>query len=372
LCLQIIFFGLFYFYALGCMAMRQLQYGTNVNKKKHLTRKDIAVAAGVSPSTVSRALAHSPLLPAATIDKVCRIAKELGYRPNQLARRLATNKSFQIGVVAPLGVARKGTFQVGYFAAILDAMVSSAYEKDYSVTIFPYSATSSGRTEKLVELVSSRHVDGLILLGLKQRSRIPSLLSKAGIPLVLIGSHSSVANVFSVNCDPGAAITSMLHELERRDYRKLIYVGGNLDYFDAGVQRRILLKKIESSKIELIKVVDGDYSRRSGYAAAELIMKLDTIAEGAEKCCVFLANDRMASGFYRYCNEHGLRIPQQLGVVGSDDDDAARALYPDLTTIRQPRPEMGRTAIKLMTRMLDGEHPKSVILDKTFVLRASI
>ncbi len=343
-----------------------------MNKGKNLTRNDIAVAAGVSPSTVSRALAHSPLLPSATIERICKIAKELGYRPNQLARRLAANKSFQIGVVAPLGVARKGTFQVGYFASILDAMVSTAYKKNYNITIFPYSSASRGRTEKLVELVSSRHVDGLILLGLKQRSRIPSLLSKAGTPLLLIGSHSTVANVFSVNCDPQSAVAEMLRALEQRDYRRLVYVSGNLDYFDAGIQRRALLKEMESSNIELLKIIDGDYSRRSGYAAAETVMQLDSMSEDNDKCCVFLANDRMATGFYRYCNEHGVRIPQQLGVVGSDDDDAARALYPDLTTIRQPRPDIGRVAVELMTRLLDGERPKSVVLKKTFVLRESI
>ena len=121
-----------------------------------------------------------------------------------------------------------------------------------------------------------------------------------------------------------------MKKLELRQYRRLFFVAGNRQYYDAQLQEQAVKRHFADSSLSELEIMDGDYSRRSGHAAAEAIFP--RVREGD---CVFLANDRMATGFYRYCYENTISIPDQIGVVGSDDDEAARALYPDLTTIHQ-------------------------------------
>ena len=130
-----------------------------------LTRIDIAKAAGVSPSTVSRALSGSPLLPDETIERIRAIADKMGYHPNTLARQLAMNRSMRIGYVVPHRSTRKGPLQVSYFSTILDAMVAEAYKLDYDVSIINYDEESREMVADLADRVRSRNVDGLVLDG---------------------------------------------------------------------------------------------------------------------------------------------------------------------------------------------------------------
>lgn len=129
---------------------------------KNLTRKDIAARAGLSPSTVSRALAGSELLPQETIERVRALASEMGYRPNILAKRLAKNRSLQIGFVVRSGIKGRGPFIMSYYSALLDSVVQCAFEHGYTVSIQPIQEEVPGEAERLGELVRSRQLDGLI------------------------------------------------------------------------------------------------------------------------------------------------------------------------------------------------------------------
>jgi LacI family transcriptional regulator len=335
--------------------------------RKNLTRKDIAKAAGVSPSTVSRALAGSELLPKSTIEHVRGIARKMGYRPNVLARKLASNKSFQLGYVMPLRVPLKGAFRVSYYSSILDAIVASSHPEGYNVTICPLDSEDKRSALKLKELTESKQVDGLILIGLKQDSDMAKSLDSPGVPCVAIGSL--LKNALSVNYIPESALKDMLENLKEKSCKRLFYVHGNLDYYDAVIQKEILLQEAAKSFKSLnIKIIAGNYSRTFGYNCASEIL-----SKRKKGDCVFFANDRMASGFYRYCYEHGVSIPGEIGVIGCDDEDFAGCLYPDLTTIRQPRYEMGEAAVKLLLGQLSGEEGlKSVLIDGTFISRSSV
>lgn len=335
---------------------------------KRLTRKDIADKAGVSPSTVSRALAgRSDLLPEETITHICAIAEEMGYTKNMLASRFASNKSYQIGFVVPLNRYR-GLFQTSYYSTILDAMVTAAYPKGYTVSIAPVEETSD-IGQHLSGLLSGRQVDGVVIAGLKQNDALPEFLESKKIPATLVGSYFSGQYVGSVNCDPTPAIRTLIKTLESRGYKRLHFVTGNKEYYDAQVQLTAIQSAVAAGSLAELHIIEGDYSRRSGYAAAE------TVTPDVEPGdCVFLANDRMAMGFYRYCYENHISIPDTISVVGSDDDEAATTLFPDLTTIRQPRQEMGRAAVNLLIERIEGTIPDpfEVTLEKTFCLRKSL
>lgn len=325
--------------------------------------------AGVAPSTVSRALSGSPLIPKETADKIKEIADKAGYRPNMLARKLASNRSFQIGLVTPLGVNRSGAFHASYFSGLLDSMVGAALPANYHMTIMPYRFDEPDIPETLHAYISEKNVDGLILAGLKQDSDIPARLADAEVPFILIGSKPENDEIITINCNPRPAIRSMLELLRSKSYRKLVFVAGDMDYYDAQRQKDCLVEELKDFDIK-VSFMDGNYTRRSGYAAAKELFSRNITADTA----VFLANDRMAGGFYRYCYENDIKIPERVAVIGCDDDDAARVLFPELSTIHQPRREMGQLSVETLLQVFAGKKiaETSFEMDEYFIQRASI
>ena len=335
---------------------------------KQLTRNDVAVKAGVSPSTVSRALQGSPLLPIETIEHIRKIANDLGYHPNRLASQFAKKRSDTLAFVVPEREGGRGPFQVGYYATLLDAVVREAEIKGYTIRILsiPYHKKS---IEKVKMLYGSRYFDGMILSGLAMNDHTLSLLQELEIPLVVIGFDEAQTDNPVVNCRSLSALTQMLACLEQKGYEDLIFVSGDKQFFDAHTQESDLLLALQSSSLTLTKTLLGDYSRKSGYQAAQKILQTSF----SKKTAVFLGNDLMASGFYRFCMESQIRIPQVVGVIGSDDEIIAKAMFPELSTIRQPRIQMGQESIKQLDQLLKKEkNVAEISLECEFILRESI
>lgn len=333
-----------------------------------LTRNDVALKAGVSPSTVSRALQGSDLLPDATIEHVRKIASEVGYHPNRLASQFARKKSDTIAFIVPELQGGRGPFQVAYFATLLDAAVKEAETLGYTIRILSLSYQKKS-VEKIKTLYASRCFDGFILCGLALQNQIGQSLIDLNIPLITIGFHQAKSNILEVNCRPLFAFNQMFVTLKEKKYQDLIFVKGDSQFHDANQQEADLLEVLKDSAIYLKKTILGDYSRKSGYEAAKQIFQQPL----TNKTAVFLANDLMASGFYRYCYEHKISIPEQVGVIGSDDEIIARTLYPELSTIRQPRSAMGTEAVRILEKLLkEKEMEMSPSLNCEFILRESI
>lgn len=319
---------------------------------RQLTRKDVAIAAGVAPSTVSRALTGSPLLPQATIEHVRKVADEIGYRPNRLASQLASNKSFTLGFVVPEMQKKRGPFQVGYFADLLDASVREGEKSGFRICIHSISYSDLSSVSKLNQLYQSKNFDGLIINGISLQNNLLPKLSELKIPFISVGYFHADQSFPMINCRSYVAIQAMLKALENKKYQELIFVGGDMQFYDGVSQKNDLLLALKSSSIKLSQELSGDFSRKSGYQAAEQILK----NERKNKTAVFLANDLMATGFYRYAYEHQITIPKTIGVIGSDDEVISRTLFPELATIRQPREEMGRLSVNELLLLIKGEN----------------
>lgn len=335
---------------------------------KRLTRKDVAIAAGVAPSTVSRALTGSPLLPASTIEHVRNIAEKIGYRPNRLAKHLASNKSYSIGFVVPEMIGNRGPFQIAYYANLLDASVREAEKFGFTISIYtvPYSSNSITRIK---ELYDSRGLDGIIISGLSLNNRVINPLIKTKVPFVAIGYQRQKSDFPIINCRPIKALQEMIKILEDKKYQEMIFVSGDLQFYDGVLQKEDLENVIKNSSIKLIKQLAGDYSRKSGYSAAIEIFKRKL----TKKTAVFLANDSMAAGFYRYAYEHQISIPKTVGVIGSDNEVISKTLFPELATIRQPRTEMGEASVRELIALLNGKSGfKNEFLLSEFIERGSI
>ena len=339
-----------------------------------LTRTVIAKEAGVSPSTVSRALSGSKLIPEETVARIREIAVRLGYQPNLLAKRLAFNRSFHLGFVLPLDLSKghKGPLRMSYYSTILDGMVSVAYKRSYRVCLHPYEGESAGSSLGLIEIVKRRDADGLVLLGLTQGSPIPGELIEAKIPFVLIGSRHDGA--FSINCDQAPAIRTMLSRITSLGYERLIHVKGASNYYDAIMQNKALAAAVKDGPFAKYDELEGDYSKTSGYEAAKSIFGAKGAKALKRKTCVFLACDRMAMGFYRYCQEKGIRIPDDVGVFGSDGDELSKVLHPELSTMLQPRSQMGAAAAKMLMDSCDSSEAsqRELIMEEPFVEGASL
>jgi len=318
-----------------------------------LTRKDIAKEAGVSPSTVSRALTGSPLIPPETTAKIRELAGRMGYKPNALAKQLAFNRSFQLGFVLPLNLklAHKSPLRMSYYSNILNGMVGTAFERGYRVCLHPYAGEGKDAGDALAEAVEKRNVDGLVLLGLSQRSRIPASLIESNAPFVLIGSRQKGAS--SVNCNPLPALKAFISRIAELGYERLIHVQGDSRYYDAATQNASLKAAAKGSRFESFETMPGDYSKTSGHNAAEELFARRRRFEA--KTCVFLACDRMAMGFYNYCHERGIGIPTDVGVFGSDGDELASALHPKLASMIQPRESMGSLAASILMDICEGK-----------------
>ena len=155
--------------------------------------------------------------------------------------------------------------------------------------------------------------------------------------------------------------------MKEKKYKRIFFVGGDMNFQHAVDHRDAFMKALKKSSMKLAGVIEGDYSRRRGFNAAPEI-----IAEKKAGDCVFFSNDRMATGFYRYCYDNRIAIPDEIGVIGSDDDESALVLSPELSTIRQPRVEMGSAAVNLLIDQLEKKKPESVVIPNSFIARRSI
>ena len=255
---------------------------------------------------------------------------------------------------------------MSYYSTILDSMVSAAFERDYNVMVLPYLKDGKSAVAHFSNLILAKHVDGIVFAGLTRKSIIPAELLKRNIPFVVIGSEAVKDKFVSVNTEPYPAMIEMFRALENRNYKRIFFVEGDSEYYHAVSHKASFMKALGQSSLSFGGTLKGDYSRRSGYDLSEKILSRKKKGD-----CVFFSNDRMASGFYMYCYEHKVIIPDDIGVVGSDNDDSASALYPGLSTVEQPRVEMGAAAVNLLVDQLEKKKTEPVIIPNSFIERKS-
>ncbi len=332
-----------------------------------ITREEIARAAKVSPSTVSRALSGNPLIPEKTALKIRRLALEKGYVPNIAARRLVSRKSWQIGFAMEFDGqrVRRGPIQMGYYSGILDGVISAASPEGYSVSIQPYVADNLESAINFLNILESGAVDGFVFAGLRRESPMLEHLKSHQAPIVLIGMASQ--GLPSVELDYLCAYREAFSSITIGPRQRIIFIEGDKSFSYAIKQRKALEIAVKESSIRIAKIFSGDYSMSCGYSLAPEILKSSRRGD-----CAIFANDRMAAGFYRHCHENKIEIPARIGVVGCDKDPSSEALFPLLSTIVQPRLEMGASAFRLLLSIVKGKGlPKQIILEQRFLKRDS-
>ncbi|WP_257210594.1 LacI family DNA-binding transcriptional regulator [Actinomyces ruminis] len=319
---------------------------------------DVAAAAGVSAQTVSRVSNDYPGVTEATRERVRTAMKDLGYRPNAAARALKRGSFHSIGVVM-FDIVSTGNFSI--LAAVNDAVSEIGYTTALFTPRSRTGASLAGAFKRLDEL----SVDGAILM-LEASPEAPDFVVPDYDSLVIV--DSTLANTHAVvDTDQYGATREAVGHLLALGHRTVHHLAGPAVSYSAVRRARAWRRTLVQAGRRVAEPVYGDWTAASGYAAAR------TLLRDQDCTAVFCANDEMAVGLMRAAAEFGLRVPDDISVVGFDDIPLAAQLPVPLTTVHQDFASVGRTAVDRLMRIIrTGETvPGADLLPAHLVTRAS-
>jgi DNA-binding LacI/PurR family transcriptional regulator len=333
------------------------------NKKrpsKPISIKDIARAAGVHHSTVSRALRDGPMVNGDTADRIRKIAKAAGFTVSAVARSLATQKTNLIGVVVT-------DITDPFHHEIISGLDKIAEENGYSVVL----ADSHGDPDRELRIVRSFHarrVDAIVVMSSRVGDRYMSQLSERNIPIVLMNSQRHGAGVNSVKIDNVQGAFAAVNHLIELGHKRIAYIGNRNRVYSDAERMTGYRRALEGANIKFSQefVVHTEFSPEGGISAIRSLL-----SSNPTPTAVFCYNDMLAIGVLKAAREV-IRVPQDLSVVGFDDLYIARYLEPALTTVMQPKWEMGQLVMKLTLKLLSGEKAeKTILVPGELIIRAS-
>ena len=312
--------------------------------------KDIARVAGVSHSTVSRALQNSPLVTAKTVEEIHRIARDLGYRPSAVARGLVTRKTLTIGVVVT-------TISDPFVSEVVIGIELAANDSGYSV-ILADSNADPNREKNVVHSFAERRVDGIVITSSRVGALYTPLLSKMMVPIVLINNQHPGQFVHSVmieNLQGSREATSYLIGL---GHRRIAYVGDRYGHQSDTERFAGYREALEQAALPFLPelVVHGDGKPEGGVVAMDALLSLPH-----PPTAVFCYNDLTALGVLRSIHTRGLRVPADVSLIGFDDLFFASYTQPQLTSVRQPMRRMGRMAMESLVKLMSGEQSAEAV-----------
>lgn len=319
----------------------------------------VAKAAGVSVATVSRALQLPELVAPKTRERVYKAVEELGYTPNAQAQFLRTSRTRVVVAIVP-DIANP------FFAEVIRGIEHIAHQNRYSVLLGD-SQNNPAREQAYADLLAARQADGLITL----MPHIPRITSnKASLPIVNACEYVTDESITSVYVDNVAAAREATDYLLTLGHRSIAIVRGPMTSPISVDRDKGYGKALEAAGIRRdprLRVA-GDFSVESGIRALEILFARQVPFTG-----VFCSSDEMAIGAIRAIKSRGLRVPQDISVVGFDDIGLARHYDPPLTTIAQPKEEMGREAMSMLIEIMTEPNvpPRKRILQTQLVVRGS-
>lgn len=321
---------------------------------------DVAARAGVSTMTVSRVINGTAPVKAETRRRVLAAMDDLDYQPNSAARVLATGRSRLLGVVAYRG-ALYGP------SSTIHAIEETARDAGYTVVVITVENLDGQAVRDAVDELRRQAVDGLVIM-VPNRTAIDEV-EQLDIDLPVVTVHGRTdTDVASVVIDQEAGARRATELLLSFGHRHLAHIAGPQDWLEARDRTRAWASVLADRGLPAPAPVEGDWSARSGYQLGRRLL-----AGPDRPTAVFVANDQMAFGLYRAAMEAGLRIPQDLSVVGFDDIPEAAFFAPPLTTVRQNFAQVGRRSMELLLAEVGDRAAtgRTVVVDADVVVRDS-
>ena len=310
----------------------------------NITIYDVAREANVSMATVSRVVNGNPNVKPVTRKKVMDVIDRLGYRPNAVARGLASKKTTTVGLIIP-------DISNIFFAELVRGIEDIATMYKYNIIL----SNSDENTEKELHLLNTmlgKQVDGLIFMGSNITEDHLIEFKKSPVPIVLAGSIEDSGEMHSVNIDYEQAAYDSVDFFISNGHTKIALIIGNREEL-------ISLKKLEGYKKALEDkgipfneeyVVEGDFSYDSGIEAVNRLSELDE-----KPTAVLVGADEMAVGVVNAVQDNGFKVPDDIEVISFDNTKLTLMVRPQVTTVVQPLYDIGAVAMRLLTKLMNKE-----------------
>jgi DNA-binding LacI/PurR family transcriptional regulator len=322
--------------------------------------KDIARAAQVSHSTVSRALRDSPLVNPETRALIRKIAEEKGYTVSAVARSLVTRRTHTLGVVVT-------SIADPFVGGVVGGIEELALGRHYSVILATCHADPE-REQRAVQSFQERRVDGILVTSSRVGAQYLSMLQEMQVPIVLINNQHPGEFGYHVSIDNPDGARAVTRHLLELGHRRIAYIGDRLGLHSDEERLAGYRETLEGAGIPFdpALVVYGESTPESGRDAMN-----ELLGRTEPPTAVFCYNDMSAYGAMRAVRERGLHVPDDVSVAGFDDLFLSSYTDPPLTTVRQPTHEMGRDAAAILLDLLAGGSPASIVKPGTLIVRQS-
>jgi LacI family transcriptional regulator len=332
---------------------------------KQVTIKNIADKLNLSVSTISRALNDHPDIHKQTKNLVNKIAEELGYRPNIIAKNLKTMKSNQIGVIVP-------EIRHDFFSNAISGIEEVAYQKGYTVII----AQSNEQEEREIINLNSMYLHRVsgILVSISQTTtssiHFKRLIDK-GVRMVFFDRVCTDLNVPRVHIDDLESSFVVVNYLIEKGYKKIVHFTGPQILEISKNRRAGYVKALKEANVNYDPIIfEGGLHESDGYENANKLIDL-----GYHNCAIFAVNDPVAIGAMKRLKELNIDIPGQIGIVGFSNNPITEMVSPTLSTLEQPSFEMGRKAAEILIDQIEDKNgyniPMDIILETKLIIRES-
>jgi len=342
-----------------------------VKRTPHITLDDIAKKLKVSRVTVSKALRGHPDISEKTANRIRKLASDLGYSPNFIARNLSARRSNMLGVVIP----KIAHF---FFGSLIEAIYNTAFDNNYE-TILTVSQENAEREKKHIQTLVSMRVDGIIISVSQETTdtEIFKWIKKMGIHIVFVDRMPGpgIPGFSSVVVDDKGGTFRAIEHTIKVGYRNIGFVGGN-PQINIGRNRLLGFEQAMKEYNVPIKrewIVHSGFGKDDGYAGFKQLYQAGKLPD-----FVFAVTYPVALGMYEAAKELGLRIPEDIDVICFGDSDVNRFLSPSLSCVHQPTQELGTKAVQMILEMIKKpdevreqhiEIPTELILRETCIGR---
>ncbi|MFD2116172.1 catabolite control protein A [Paenibacillus yanchengensis] len=329
-----------------------------------VTIYDVAREAGVSMATVSRVVNNNPNVKPATRKKVYEAIERLGYRPNAVARGLASKKTTTVGVVIP-------DISNAIFAEVARGIEDIANMYHYNIIL----CNADKKKDKEIRVINTlleKQVDGLLFMGGAVTEDHQQAFKTANVPIVLCATSDESEEIPSVDIDHESAAYDAVMKLIENGHKRIGMISGTLQDPANGYARFQGYKRaLESSGIaydeNLVRI--GNYRYESGSEAMQHFIDMEV-----RPSAIFSATDEMAIGAIHCIQDNGLQVPEHISVISVDNSRMASMVRPQLTAVAQPMYDIGAVSMRLLTKLMKKEHVEQskVILPHDLISRQSV
>lgn len=305
-----------------------------------VTIKDIAKMAGVSHTTVSRALNDSPLIKEATRKKIQELASQMNYVPNFNAKSLVNQKNYMIGLFF-------SSIAEGTSSSFLVDVIKGIHSKLDEI----YGLSVQGIDEiQHIEHINFQRYDGIIVMSQSDSDQdFIDYLKQQQLPFIVLNRQLEDKSIVNISADDAAGVETAIDYAIDQGHRKIAYIGGIEGFRSASERKAGLLRSLTKHHLPINEsyFFEGDYSIEGGFQEMKKILSLKDLPT-----LVFCANDDMAIGAIRAAEENGLQIPKDISFIGFDDSPFVAYLNPPLTTVHKPIYKISQQGTELLLSMI--------------------